>query len=72
MEKRYTSLNVYQISYRLSMEIFEISKSFPNEEKYSLTDQIRRSACSVPVNIANAYRRRKSAATAYCQLQQLL
>lgn len=55
----YEDLNVYQLSYKLSMEIFEISKSFPKEEIYSLTDQIRRSSRSVPVNIACAYRRRK-------------
>lgn len=39
------------------MEIFSISKSFPNEEKYSLTDQIRRSSRSVSANIAEAYRK---------------
>ena len=55
----YEDLKVYQLSYRLAMEVFEISKSFPKEEKYSLTDQIRRSSRSVPVNIASAYRRRK-------------
>lgn len=41
------------------MEIFEISKTFLKEEKYSLTDQIRRSSRSVPVNISSAYRRRR-------------
>tara|TARA_R110002020_G_scaffold471591_1_gene698817 strand:+ start:485 stop:688 length:204 start_codon:yes stop_codon:yes gene_type:complete len=41
------------------MEIFEISKSFPKEEKYSLTDQIRRSSRSVCANISEAYRKRK-------------
>lgn len=40
------------------MKIFEISKSFPKEEIYSLTDQIRRSSRSVPVTIAEAYRKR--------------
>jgi four helix bundle protein len=40
------------------MKIFELSKSFPSEEKYSLTDQIRRSSRSVPANIAEAYRKR--------------
>lgn len=57
--KGYEDLIVYQMSYKLAMEIFEISKSFPKEEKYSLTDQVRRSSRSVPVNIACAYRRRK-------------
>lgn len=41
------------------MQIFEISKQFPKEEVYSLTDQIRRSSRSVTVNIAEAYRKRK-------------
>jgi four helix bundle protein len=44
------SLKVYQLSYRLAMEIFEITKTFPKEERYSLTDQIRRSLRSVPAN----------------------
>lgn len=55
----YSSLHVYKNSYKLAMEIFTLSKSFPLEEKYSLTDQVRRSSRSVPVNIACAYRRRK-------------
>lgn len=41
------------------MQIFEISKSFPKEETYSLTDQIRRSSRSVPANIAEAWRKRR-------------
>src|SRR5437762_1526837 len=53
------SLRVYQLSYRLAMEIFEITKTFPKEERYSLTDQIRRSSRSVPANIAEGYRKRQ-------------
>ena len=41
------------------MRIFEISKSFPKEETYSFTDQIRRSSRSVPANIAEAWRKRR-------------
>lgn len=41
------------------MQIFEISRSFPKEETYSLTDQIRRSSRSVPTNIAEAWRKRR-------------
>ena len=41
------------------MKIFEVSKSFPKEEKYSLTDQIRRSSRSVSANISEAYRKRR-------------
>jgi len=48
----------YQKAFDLSMEIFELSKSFPKEETYSLTDQIRRSSRSVCANIAEAYRKR--------------
>ena len=41
------------------MDVFQVSKSFPNEEKFSLTDQIRRSSRSVSTNIAEAYRKRR-------------
>lgn len=50
---------VYRKSFVLSMEIFHLSKSFPNEEKYSLTDQIRRSSRSVCANLAEAYRKKR-------------
>ena len=50
---------VYQKSFALSMQIFEISKTFPVEEKYSLTDQIRRSSRSVCANLAEAYRKKR-------------
>jgi four helix bundle protein len=53
------NLQVYQISFELSMKIFEETKTFPKEEKYSLTDQIRRSSRSVCANIAEAYRKRR-------------
>ena len=52
-------LRVYQISFEASMEIFEITKSFPKSEKYSLVDQIRRSSRSVSANIAEAWRKRR-------------
>ena len=55
---RYQDLLAYQKGFSLAMKIFELSKSFPKEEKYSLTDQIRRSSRSVCVNIAEAYRKR--------------
>jgi four helix bundle protein len=55
----FRDLIVYQKSYKLAMEIFEISKSFPKEEKYSLVDQIRRSSRSVPSNISEAWVKRK-------------
>jgi len=45
-------LEVYLLAFDTAMEIFEISKSFPKEEKYSLTDQVRRSSRSVCTNLA--------------------
>lgn len=55
----YRELRVYQSAMDLAMEIFELTKSFPPEEKYSLTDQIRRSSRSVCANIAEAWRKRR-------------
>ena len=55
---KFQDLLAYQKSFSLAMKIFEITKSFPKEEMYSLTDQIRRSSRSVPANIAEAYRNR--------------
>ena len=52
-------LDVYQMSVEAAMRIFEMSKTFPKEETYSLTDQIRRSSRSVSANTAEAWRRRK-------------
>ena len=55
----YRDLKVYQLAYKLGMEIFNESKSFPKEERYSLTDQIRRSSRSVATNIAEGFRKRR-------------
>jgi len=55
----YRDLKVFQLSYKLALDIFEITKSFPNEERYSLVDQIRRSSRGVPTNIAEAWKKRK-------------
>ena len=52
-------LKVYQLAYKLAMEIFHLSKHFPKEEQYSLTDQIRRSSRSVAANIAEGFRKRR-------------
>ena len=52
-------LEVYQLAFRTAMEIFELSKTFPIEEKYSLTDQIRRSSRSVCTNLSEGWRKRK-------------
>ena len=58
--KGYRDLKVYKLAYKLAMEIFEITKSFPKEEKYSLTDQIRRSSRGVPANIAEGWKKRRN------------
>jgi len=55
---RHTELEVYQKAFVAAMKIFELSKSFPVEERYSLTDQIRRSSRSVCANLAEAWRKR--------------
>jgi four helix bundle protein len=55
----YNNLLVYQEAFDLAMEIFHLSKGFPNVEKYSLTDQIRRSSRSVCQCIAESYRKRR-------------
>src|SRR3989442_12848739 len=52
-------LEIYKMSVEAAMRIFELSKKFPREETYSLTDQIRRSSRSVSAQIAEAWRRRK-------------
>src|SRR4030065_1359333 len=52
-------LEVYQLAFNTAMEIFEISKTFPVEEKYSLTDQIRRSSRSICTNLSEAWRKRR-------------
>ncbi len=52
-------LRVFQLAYKLAMEIFNITKTFPKDERYSLTDQIRRSSRSIAANIAEGYRKRQ-------------
>ena len=52
-------LEVYKKAYSLAMQIFQISKTFPKEERYALTDQIRRSSRSVCLNLREAWAKRK-------------
>jgi four helix bundle protein len=61
MEKIRThkDLKVYQLAFEAALQIHEITKSFPTEEKYSLTDQIRRCSRSVCANLAEAWRKRR-------------
>jgi four helix bundle protein len=61
MEKRIRSvkdLKVYVLAYKLAMEVFEMTKSFPKEETYSLTGQIRRSSRSVAINVREGFAKR--------------
>ena len=63
--KHFRDLDVYQKSFGLAMKIFQITKTFPAEEKYALTDQIRRSSRAVCSNLAEGWRKRKYRA-AFC------
>ena len=56
--KSYKDLKVWQRSYQLCLEIYKITKGFPDEEKYGLTSQLRRVAVSVPSNISEGYGRK--------------
>jgi len=57
--KDYRELHVYQLAFECAVRIHEITKSWPTDERYSLTDQIRRSSRSVCHNIAEAWRKRR-------------
>jgi len=58
MLKNFKELKVWQKSYQLCLELYEITKDFPNEEKYGLSSQLRRAAISIPSNIAEGYGRK--------------
>jgi len=55
--RKHTDLDVYQRAFAVAMKVFRLSKAFPPEEKYSLTDQCRRSSRSVCANLAEAWRK---------------
>jgi four helix bundle protein len=57
--KNYKELDVYQNAINSAMDIFQLTKSFPSEEKYSLVDQVRRCSRSVCANVAEAWRKRR-------------
>jgi len=57
--RTHKDLEVYQLAFNVANRIFKISKLFPKEELYSLTDQVRKSSRSVATNIAEAFRKRK-------------
>ena len=66
--RSFRELKVWQKSMDVAMQVFEMTKRFPAEEKYSLTDQIRRSSRSVPANISEAWRKRRYPAAFVCKL----
>ena len=55
----YRGLKSYQLAYKLAMDVFIRSKTFPSDERYSLTGQVRRSSRSVAANMAEGYRKRQ-------------
>jgi four helix bundle protein len=57
--RHFRDLDVYQNAFATGLRVYELSKSFPAEERYALTDQIRRSSRSVCANIAEAWRKRR-------------
>ncbi len=57
--RSHRDLDVYKIAFQAAMDIFVLTKDFPVEEKYSMTDQIRRASRSVCANLAEAFRKRK-------------
>ncbi len=61
--KTHRDLEVYKTSFHIATQIFEKSKSFPVEERYSLTDQVRRSSRCVCANLGEAWRKRRSEAS---------
>jgi four helix bundle protein len=66
--RRHEDLEVYQMAFEAAMRIFEVSKRFPVKERYSLTDQMRRSSRSVCANLAEAWRKRIYEASLYCKV----
>ena len=59
MIQSYKDLQVFGLSYELAMEVFRLTKKFPKEELYSLTDQMRRSSRSVTANIVEGWSKRR-------------
>jgi four helix bundle protein len=58
MLRNYKELKVWERAYQLCLKVYEVTKSFPSEEKFGLTSQMRRAALSIPSNIAEGYGRK--------------
>jgi len=67
----YKDLRVYQSAMDAAMEVFDLTKSFPPEEKYSMVDQMRRATRSVCSNIGEAWRKRRYKAAFIAKLSDL-
>ena len=61
MIKSYRDLEVYQLSYKLALSIHKMTQTFPKEETYEISSQMRRAALSIPLNIAEGYGKKSSA-----------
>ena len=70
--RTHQELEVYQLAFDTAMQIFAESKKFPVEERYSLTDQIRRSSRSVCANLAEAWRKRRYEAAFIAKLSDVI
>ena len=57
---RYRRMQVYERSYKAGLAVYRMTKSFPEEEKYGMTSQMRRASVSIPLNIAEGYAKRSS------------
>jgi four helix bundle protein len=68
--RKHTDWEVYRRAFVAAMQIFEITREFPKEERYSLVDQIRRSSRSVCANLAEAWRKRRYRAAFLCKLNE--
>ena len=62
MIKSFKDIQVYQESYKLALELYQISRKYPTEERYGLSGQIQRACMSIPLNIAEGYGKQESAA----------
>ena len=62
MIQSFKDLEVYQESYQLALEVYQLSRSYPREERYGLTGQIQRASVSIPLNIAEGYGKQDTAA----------